>query len=275
MMALHSRRDPALEVRITDQSGRTVVRTRHTGQEDLRRQATGRAAARTGGVLTREGQVAAGQDVLTQTENTPWDQRNVNRILSSPRSARGLSSVDSDIDLQTGRVIDGPNTRAAQARRDARQASSAAAPGRGGPRAIRPNGGFTNVAGNAATTMIRGLVPGVIEAETALVGGAMLASGHAATVSLVTPLLTAAEAVPIVGGSLVAGGVVGNLAEEGARSLGASESVSEASGAIAAGLTGAGVGALIGAPTGIGAPIGAAIGFVAGVGGYYLSRWLR
>ena len=132
-----------------------------------------------------------------------------------------------------------------------------------------------NVAGTTAGSITKATVPGVVEAETALVGSAYVASGYTATAPLVTPLLTAAEAVPVVGGSLVAGGVVGNLAEGGARALGASERVAEESGALAAGLTGAAVGALIGSPTGIGAPVGAAIGFAAGVAGYYLSRSLR
>jgi hypothetical protein len=121
---------------------------------------------------------------------------------------------------------------------------------------------------------VRGVVPGVVEAELGLQGAAYVAYTSGAP-ALVTPLMTAAEAVPIVGGSALVGGVVGNLAESGARSLGASEPVAEGTGALAAGLTGAGVGALIGSPTGIGAPVGAAVGFVAGVGGYYLSRWLR
>jgi RHS repeat-associated protein len=272
MMALHSRVDPSLEVRITDQTGQTVVRTRHTGQEVLITQAQDQAEARTGGVLTREGQVAASQDVLYQAENTPLDQRNVDQVLSSPRSSTGLSSVDANVNLSTGEVEPGPQTNAALERLEERQASSAASPPNSTTGGGAPFNGLVNVAGNTAAEVTRTVVPGVAETETALMGGAYLAytTGHTA---FVAPLMTASEAVPIVGGGLVAGAVVGNLAEGTAKSLGASQGVAEASGALAAGLTGAGVGALIGAPTGIGAPVGAAIGFVAGVAGYYLSKW--
>jgi RHS repeat-associated protein len=103
MMALHSRIDPALEVRSTNDAGQPGLapddftssvesipwqktNTRHTGHEGLIHQNTQRAAMRTGGTLTREGQVAASEDVLYQTSNTPWDQRNVDQILSSPRT---------------------------------------------------------------------------------------------------------------------------------------------------------------------------------------------
>lgn len=184
-----------------------------------------------------------------------------------------LSPVDADLDPVSGQVVAGPNTSAAQARRAARPVSTAPAPAQGGSGGIRPTGGFVNVAGNTAANITRAAVPGVVEAEAALTGGAYIAyaTGNAA---LVTPLLTAAEAVPVVGGSLVAGAVVGNLAEAGARKLGASEDVAQGSGAVAAMLTGAGVGALIGSPTGIGAPIGAVIGGAVGLGGYYLSKWL-
>ncbi len=131
-----------------------------------------------------------------------------------------------------------------------------------------------NTAGGATGTLVKGVVPGVAEAEVGLVGAAYYASQSAATAPLVTPLLTAAEAVPIVGGGLVAGGVAGNLYENAATSLGASETTAKASGIGGAILTGAAVGALIGSPTGIGAPIGAVIGGAAGLIGYGLSKWL-
>ena len=131
-----------------------------------------------------------------------------------------------------------------------------------------------NVSGTAAGNIVRGTVPGVVEAETALVGAAYYASGSAATAPLVTPLLTAAEAVPIVGGGLVAGAIGGNLYEEAATSMGASKVVAKGSGVAGAILTGAAVGALIGSPTGIGAPIGAVIGGAVGLIGYGLSQWL-
>jgi hypothetical protein len=36
--------------------------------------------------LTREGQVSASDEVLARTENTPWDQRNANKVLQSPKT---------------------------------------------------------------------------------------------------------------------------------------------------------------------------------------------
>jgi hypothetical protein len=133
-------------------------------------------------------------------------------------------------------------------------------------------GGLINTAGTAAANITRAVVPGVAEAETALVGSAIYANAAGYT-ALGGALETGAAAVPVVGGSLVAGAVVGNLAEAGARQLGANDQVAEGTGAVAAMLTGAGVGALIGAPVGgIGAGPGAIVGGVVGLGGYYLSK---
>lgn len=225
------------------------------------------------GALTSNG---VNPDTLT-LENPPG-------VSQFPTSASvNLSPVDADLDPRTGQVVPGPNTSAAQARRAAASTPTppvpAPAPEETG--GTLPPTNFVNIAGNAAANITRATVPGVVETEAALTGGAYLAytTGHTA---LVTPLLTGAEAVPIVGGSLVAGAIVGNLAEAGtrtvARRLGASEAVAQEvgqeSGAVAAMLTGAGVGALIGAPTGIGAPVGAVIGGIVGLGGYYLSKIL-
>jgi hypothetical protein len=137
-----------------------------------------------------------------------------------------------------------------------------------------PVGSSLQAAGNVAGSLTRATVPGVAEAEAGLVGAAYYASGSAVTAPLVTPLLTAAEAVPVVGAGVVAGGVGGNLYEDAATSLGASKTEAIASGAFGAVLTGAAAGALVGSPTVIGAPIGAVIGGVVGLGGYALSKWL-
>ena len=194
-----------------------------------------------------------------------------------------LSPMDADVDPATGNVVPGPNTKAAMDRRAAKTSpppSPAPAPKTGGGGTSGGGGGggggvgLLKSAGGAAGGVVRAAVPGVVEAEAVLVGGAYYAAGSTMTAPLVTPLLTAAEAVPIVGGSLVVGAIGGNLAEAGARKLGASDRVAEGSGAVGAMLTGAGVGALIGSPTGIGAPVGAVIGGVVGLGGYYLSKWL-
>jgi hypothetical protein len=184
-----------------------------------------------------------------------------------------LSPVDADVDPQTGRVVDGPNTRAALARRQARPPSRGSASVRGRARQVPPVGAVLNVAGSTLANITRATVPGVVEAEIGL-GVAALYANAAGYTAVGAALETGVVAVPIVGGSLVVGAVVGNVAEAGARELGASNDVAEGAGAIAAGLTGAGAGALIGSPTVIGTPVGAAIGFVAGVGGYYLSKLL-
>lgn len=139
---------------------------------------------------------------------------------------------------------------------------------------MSPAPGLMNTAGGVGGALVRNTVPGVAEGEAVLVGAAYYASGSATTAPLVAPLLTAAEAVPIVGGGVVAGGVAGNLYENAATSLGASEKVAKGTGIGGAILTGAAAGAIIGSPTGIGAPIGAVIGGVAGLIGYGLSKWL-
>jgi RHS repeat-associated protein len=198
-----------------------------------------------------------------------------------------LSAKDADIDANTGKVVPGPNTTAAQQRRVAQQQQQQQPAPKPVPAPVtKPNptggGGGSSVAprpmmqsaGGTAGTLARGVVPGVAEAEVALIGGAYYASQSAVTAPLVTPLITAAEAVPVAGGGLVAGGVAGNLYENAATTLGASDTVAKTTGALGAVLTGAAVGAVIGSPTGIGAPVGAVIGGVAGLVGYGLSKWL-
>jgi hypothetical protein len=126
----------------------------------------------------------------------------------------------------------------------------------------------------ATSTIVKNLVPGVAEAETLLAGAAYYAVGSDVTLPLVAPLLTAAEAVPVVGGGAAAGAFAGNAYEEAASSLGASKPVAAGAGVGGSILSGAAVGALVGAPTGIGAPIGALVGGAAGLVGYGLSKWL-
>lgn len=155
-------------------------------------------------------------------------------------------------------------------------APKSGAPPSGGGGGMRPppGAGFINTAGTTAANVVRGVVPGVVEAEIALGYGAVTA--HAAGYTAVgAGLESAAAAVPVVGGALVVGAVGGNLAESTARSFGASEENSQNAGLLGAALTGAAVGALIGAPVGgVGAGPGAVIGAVAGMGGYLLSKYL-
>ncbi|HST64337.1 MAG TPA: SpvB/TcaC N-terminal domain-containing protein [Mycobacteriales bacterium] len=158
--------------------------------------------------------------------------------------------------------------------------------GGGGGGGLPPGGGGLTTAGNAAGTLTRGVVPGVAEGEVALLGASYLtaqwgatatAAGYTGTGAVLTAtsgtLASGAAAVPVVGAAAVVGGTVGNLAESGARAVGAPEDVAVAGGVVAAALSGAGAGALVGlAAGGIGAGPGALVGAVAGAGAYYLSK---
>ncbi|ADD41589.1 SpvB/TcaC N-terminal domain-containing protein [Stackebrandtia nassauensis] len=144
-------------------------------------------------------------------------------------------------------------------------------------------GGFGAAAGNGALAITRGVVPGVVEAELAFSAGAYYTASAAAATTGTTStalaatsagLTTAAAYTPVVGASLATGAVVGNLAESGATSLGASQPVAEAVGAGSATLAGAGVGALVGSVVpGVGTAAGAAVGAAAGYAGYLISKY--
>jgi RHS repeat-associated protein len=137
---------------------------------------------------------------------------------------------------------------------------------------IPSSGTLLNTAGSTAGNVVRATVPGVIEAEIGLTVGATYANAAGYT-TVGAELEVGAAAVPVVGGGLVTGAVVGNLAEVGARKMGASERVAKGTGALAAIASGAGAGALIGAPAGgIGAVPGAIVGGVVGLGGYLISK---
>ncbi len=99
------------------------------------------------------------------------------------------------------------------------------------------------------------MVPGVVETEMGLTGLAVAASTSAP--ALVTPLLTAAEAVPVVAGAAVIGAGAGHLARAGASALGADEGTANTVGLGAAVLTGAAIGSVI---PGVGTAVGAGIG---------------
>lgn len=156
----------------------------------------------------------------------------------------------------------------------------------GGSSSLVPGGAMTG-AGNAALTATRTLVPGVAEAEIGFTVASFYATSASASASAAgytttaaalsttaTALGTAAAYTPVVGGSLATGAVVGNLAEAGATSLGASKEVAEGTGALAATASGAAVGALIGSVVpGVGTAAGSAVGAVAGWGGYLISKY--
>ena len=128
------------------------------------------------------------------------------------------------------------------------------------------------VMGHAALAATRTFVPGIIEAELGLMGGGMLLY-QAGYQSAGVAVFGAASYVPVVGGGLVAGAVVGNAAESIATEFGASRSTAQGVGFLAAAGGGAGVGALIGSVIpGVGTAVGAGVGAVAGVIGYGLSK---
>ncbi len=180
-----------------------------------------------------------------------------------------MSPGDADVSGATGRVVDGPNTNAVLARRNAK--TPASTPPVSGGTGGGGTGGLVNRLGNTAGALVRNAVPGVAEAEDALRIGAVYVAGSG-FVRAAAAMETAAAAVPVVAGSAIVGAVAGNAAEAGAKALGVSNETAQKTGAVAAILTGAGTGALIGAPTGIGAPIGALIGGVVGFAGYYFTR---
>ena len=67
------------------------------------------------------------------------------------------------------------------------------------------------------------MVPGVVEGESVLISTAMVAASNPATAGLVTPLLTAAEALPVVAGAGVIGATAGHLTREEPVAAGAGE----------------------------------------------------
>jgi RHS repeat-associated protein len=133
------------------------------------------------------------------------------------------------------------------------------------------------VGGNFALAATRTFVPGVAEAEIAFATGSVYAyAGGYATAGL--GLETAAAYTPVVGGSLVAGAIGGNVAESLAATATSRRDLQVAAGVIGAAATGAAIGALLGsvvpiAGTVIGAGAGAAIGAIAGLAGYIISKY--
>lgn len=139
--------------------------------------------------------------------------------------------------------------------------SSSSAPRSGGGGGISLSG-----AGTGALRAVGSVVPGVAEAETVLVGVAGVAASSPATVGLVTPLLTAAEAVPVAAGVGVVGAGVGHAARYVASEAGASTETANTIGLGAAVVTGAALGSVI---PGVGTAVGAGIGALV-AGGLYL-----
>lgn len=240
--------------------------------------------------LTRPGERKV-DAVIQHEDGVSRIPRDANRVLGD-RLPKRLADMMPNIDNSADEP--GPNQPAPTPPRPAPNAPSGGG-GRPAPTQPRPNpapaapsgggggaprgggGGFVgapgNLASNVGATMVRGLVPGVIEAEIGLGAGAMYAHAAGYT-ALGTGLEATAAAVPVIGGSLVVGTVAGHATEAGLRRVGASTEVAETGGAMAAMGAGALVGAGIGlAGGGIGAGPGAIIGGAVGLGGYLISRY--
>jgi RHS repeat-associated protein len=131
-------------------------------------------------------------------------------------------------------------------------------------------GGASSVTGATPTSNALGavgkVVPGVVEGEIVLTSAAGLAAQTTVTAPLVTPLLTAAEALPVVAGVGVVGAGAGHAVRAGASALGASDQDAKVLGFEAAVLTGAVLGSVI---PGVGTAVGAGIGALV-AGGLYL-----
>ena len=121
----------------------------------------------------------------------------------------------------------------------------------------RLSSGATSFAG-----VVGRMVPGVVEGEVVLMSTAAAASMSPATVGLVTPLMTAAQALPVVAVTGVVGAGTGQVVRDIAQRAGANQRTSEGIGLGAAMLTGAAIGSLV---PGVGSGIGAIV-----AGGLYL-----
>jgi hypothetical protein len=140
------------------------------------------------------------------------------------------------------------------------------------PNILPPTPSRLQSVGAAGADVVRATVPGAFEAETALISGSHLAnaSGY---IRLGSGLATGARFVPVAGGSLIVGTVVGNVAENTASELGAGPKTAKAVGFFGAVGSGAGTGALLGAPfEGVGAIPGAVIGGIAGGAGWIINK---
>lgn len=206
-----------------------------------------------------------------------------------------LSPRDADIDAATGRVVPGPNTRAAIAMNQARQQASAAGgirslPGRistavgsvargvrsaaaGVVQAVRSNPRAA-LAGAASTTggaLARSFIPGAAEVLNSV---AAVGVRHTATLAA-----EVAAPVVVVAAGAAAGYVVGDAVESyvtretGSRTAGVAAGTG--AGVLAGAAAGAAVGAAIGAlGFGVGAVPGAAIGAAAGaIAGFVGAYW--
>lgn len=136
----------------------------------------------------------------------------------------------------------------------------------------RPAGPAPSQAGAGMLGGIGRLVPGVAEGEAALMGAAGLAAQSQLTVGLVSPLMTAAEALPVAAGVGVVGAGAGHLVRAGLEKAGVDKDVATGIGFGAAVATGAALGTLIPIP-GVGTAAGAVIGGLVAGAFYLFSLW--
>ena len=103
-------------------------------------------------------------------------------------------------------------------------------------------------------------VPGVAEGEAALMTAAYYAAQTTWATAAVTPLMTAAEALPVAAGAGVVGAAAGHAARAAALAAGASEETANTIGLGSAVIAGAALGSVIpGVGTAAGAVVGGAV----------------
>lgn len=196
-------------------------------------------------------------DRMPNINNNPASNPSSSGSTGGSSSGRSTTAGSNTASSSTGGSGSGGSSSAARSGTSTRGSS-----GGGGS-------GLGNVVRSATPGVLRGLgyaVPGVAEGEAGLIGLAGLAAGHSATAGLVTPLLTAAEALPVAAGAGVGGAVAGHLVRAGLEEAGVSHETASTIGFGAAVLTGAALGSFI---PGVGTAVGAAIGGIV-AGALYL-----
>jgi RHS repeat-associated protein len=133
MQQLHSRRGKGLDVDVKNQDLSKTINTRHNAQEkiadeltktSMKAEAEGRGVPLDPGKLTPNAQVENANQLVWQTNNVPLDQRDVEALRKSGPAQK--SKVDADIDPDTGKVKEGPNTTAVRERASAKKAAASA-----------------------------------------------------------------------------------------------------------------------------------------------------
>ena len=218
-------------------------------------------------------------DIVIQHEDgVSTVPRGSNRVQGAPLPARladRMPNIDNTPQRPpgssgTGSATSGSPTGSAGSGTATRSDASAPAGGAtrgggGGAMRLQPSAVGTGVLGAAGRS-----IPLVAEGEAVLLGAAYYASGNAATAALVTPLVTAAQALPVAAGVGVVGAGAGHAARYAASQAGAGEQTANTIGLGAAVLTGAALGSFI---PGVGTAVGAGVGAAVAGGMYLWSIW--